>query len=45
MTRDITERPWGRYELIRHGPTDNGYIKVKLITLNPLSSMAIASAQ
>ena len=38
MRRGVSERSWGRYELIYQGPTDTGYIKVKRLILNPLSS-------
>ena len=38
MRRGVSERSWGRYELIYQGPTDTGYIKVKRLILNPLAS-------
>ena len=36
--RDVSERKWGRYEILYQGPTENGYLKVKRLILNPLSS-------
>ena len=36
--RDVSERSWGRYEIVYQGPTENGYLKVKRLILNPLSS-------
>ena len=42
MKRGVSERSWGRYELIYQGPTDKGYIKVKRLILNP---MALTSRQ
>ena len=35
MKRGISDRKWGRYELIYQGPTDRGWIKVKRLILNP----------
>ena len=36
--RDVSERKWGRYEILYQGPANDGYIKVKRLILNPLSS-------
>ena len=39
--RDVSERKWGRYEILYQGPTENGYLKVKRLILNPLSSTSM----
>ena len=39
--RDVSERSWGRYEILYQGPTENGYLKVKRLILNPLSSTSL----
>ena len=41
MKRGVSERTWGKYELIYQGPNMNGYIKVKRLTLNPMSSTSL----
>jgi len=38
MRRGVSDRSWGKYELIFQGPTDDGYLKIKRLILFPYCS-------